>query len=177
MLDIQLDRFENSVIDNFSFLEHLGFKRMLLEKIDFEYPQDQRVEIKYFSESICIIIRWYLISAHFEVGLIELVEGKFPQRYSFYGDSGYAKGISLYDFVEFITKNKEKNPLQNTQLNHSIEKIIDDWEERGKLINEGFDRIIKKYAQMLEKYGQEIFNGDLSIFPQIQTYSKSKLSL
>lgn len=175
MPDIQLNVFENSVIDKFYFLEKSGFWRMPLKKIDFEYPQDRRVEVRYFSKSLCIIVRWYLVYANFEVGLIELVKGKFPEKYSFYGDEGYARGISLCDFIEFITEVEEKSPLKNTKLNNSIKKITDDWEERGKLINEKFDWLIAKYAEMLENYCKEILDGDFSIFPKVQNYSKSKL--
>ncbi len=148
---------------------------MPLQKIDFEYPQDRRVEVRYFSKSLCIIVRWYLIYANFEVGLIELEKGKLPEKYSFYGDEGYARGISLCDFIEFITEGKEKSPLENTQLNNSIRKITDDWEARGELINEKFDLLISKYAKMLERYCKKILDGDFSIFSKVQNYSKSKL--
>lgn len=76
----QFDEFERTVEHEFNFLQNYGFKKACLQKIDFEYPQDKRVEVNYFSETVCVTIRWFLIYANLEVGLIELIDTKLPEK-------------------------------------------------------------------------------------------------
>jgi len=175
IIESQLNKFEEIVDQEFEFLKKLGFTKTELQKIDFEYPQDKRVEINYFSDSLCVTIRWFLIYANLEVGLIELVNKRMPEKISFYGDSGYGRAISLYDLVELLTKKEDTDPLQTPHSKASIKEIMIAWKNRDKLIHSDLHGLISKYARALEVYGSEVLGGDLSIFTSVQNYSKSKL--
>jgi hypothetical protein len=171
----QFDEFERTVEHEFNFLQNYGFKKACLQKIDFEYPQDKRVEVNYFSETVCVTIRWFLIYANLEVGLIELIDTKLPEKISFYGGQGYGRAISLVDLVELMTRNKTTDPLPSPHSKASIKELMSAWKNRDKLIQSDLPGLIAKYARALESFGTKVLGGDLSVFSAVQAYSKTKL--
>ena len=131
IIESQLDKFEEIVDQEFGFLKEFGFRRVELQKIDFEYPQDERVEINYFSDSLCVTVRWFLTYANLEVGLIELVNKRMPEKISFYGDSGYGRAISLYDLVELLTKEEDRVQRIGLIYDENIQKV---WKSTSGII-------------------------------------------
>ena len=174
-IEFKIQQFEKNVIKHFGFLENIGFRAGKLKKIDFENYQDMHVEIEYYSDKILVTISWYLIYSSIGVGIFELYNGKKHHKYSAYGDKGYGRGIILYDLVEYLTNGKVKRPLPEILPHDSTKVSMKKVEESQRLINNNFEKVIKDFADILKRYASEILQGDLSIFKQVQKYSKKKM--
>jgi hypothetical protein len=77
--------------------------------------------------------------------------------------------------VEYITNGKVKRPLPEILYEDSSRAVMKKVRECEKLINDNFEEIIKKFAHLLEVYAKDILVGDLTIFPQVQAFSKKKV--
>lgn len=173
--EFKIKRFEEYVYKHFSFLEKLHFKKGKIKWKDIQYPQDMHVEIEYYSDTIFVTISWYLIESNIGIGICELNNGKKYQKYSSFGDKGYGRGIILYDLVEYLTKGKIKRPLPEILPKDNTSSVMKKVRESEKLINNNFENVIKDFANLLNYYAKEILEGDLSIFPIVQEYSKKKM--
>lgn len=173
-LEIWIDDFQKYVIKHFNFLLGMEFKIEPLNRKNFEYYQDQEVEINFMSNKICVSINWYINYRNIGISIKELEKGKLCDKYSFYGDSNYGRAINVFDLASLISKESINRPLPEILPQDSTNAIMKKVRISGKLINDNFENIIKDFANLLKEYAMNILNGDLSLFPKIQEYSKKK---
>ncbi len=175
-LEKAINEFEESVKTNFNYLEKMfNYKRMVLEKIDFDSYRDKHVEIAYIGSKVAIKIFWYIIDASLGVIMIELKDGKIPDKTTLFPNKGNGRAIGL-DFLILFKTNEEVKPLLPYEIgkNISTRKISVLWQKRSELILKDMKGLIKNYAQRLERYGNDIINGDTRIFSEIQKYYEEK---
>lgn len=176
-LENRIENFASIVREEFSFLvDGYGFAKNELEKLDFEYPKDKHVRIDYISDFLCVRITWYLIDATIGVGLIELVNGRIPDRYSYWEKEGFSRAIGLSTLVEFLTDGEVKGPLPDVGAKISAGAITKAWRERGRLIDQDMKGILATYSNWLRTYASDILAGDNSVFERVQKYAKEKIA-
>lgn len=167
--------FEASVSKAFKFLtDEYGLVKQKLRRVDFEYPKDERVEICFSGETICVFVQWYLIDANIGVGIAESVNKKIPDKYSFYNENA-SRAISLTDFVEYLTKGKVRTPLPEAKAGANVREIVRSWKERDKIITDDMDRVVVMLSDFLKRYASSVLAGDVSMFSEVQAFSRKKL--
>lgn len=172
----KISDFESSVLEAFQFLiDEYGFVKQTIKKIDFEYPKDRMVEVDFVGKEVSVAIQWYLTDADIGVGIVENIRGKIPEKYSFYGDKDVARAVSLSDLVEYVTKSRNLIVLPETKLDESVRKTVKAWELRDKIISKNMNSVVFSFASLLHIYAAGILAGDLSVFPEVQAFSKKKL--
>ncbi|MFO7938784.1 MAG: hypothetical protein R6U66_03435 [Bacteroidales bacterium] len=174
-LEIWIDDFQKYVLKHFNFLLDMGFKIKPLKRKNFEYYQDQEVEINYMSNEICVSISWFINYRNIGISIKELEKGKLCEKYSFYGDSDYGRAINVFDLASFISKESIDRPLPEILPQDSTKIIIKKVRISGERINDNFEKVIIDFANLLNNYAKEILEGDLSVFPIVQEYSKNKM--
>lgn len=173
----RIDNFGHIAQEVFSFLVvNYGFRRAVIEKVDFDYLKDSHIRIDYLNDYVCVRIGWYLADATMGVGLIGLENGKLPARYSYFEKEGFSPAINLSTLVEFLTNGVVKDPLLNPGPKAGSRKIMKAWREREKLIDQDKHRLLTTYADWLKNYAAEILAGDTSIFGVVQRYATEKIA-
>lgn len=169
--------FETAVSRAFQFLtDEYGMVKQKIKRVDFEYPKDRMVALDYFGEKVSVIIQWYLIDANISVGIVESTKGRVPEKYSFYDNEKGSRAISLTDLVSYVTKNRDLAVLPEAKLGASIKETVKAWKKRDEILTKNMNEVVVSFASLLRTYASDILNGDVSVFAEVQTFSKKELN-
>ena len=161
-----LKEFEKEVRNQFSFLEtEYGYSVEGLLLLDYEYPLDARAVMRYIGR---VGVEVEMSLGSIVVSLYELDNGRVPERLSFYGDKGYARGISLDSLVRTVTHDAVKSPLPELIYQISNAEMYRRAAKSSDLIRTKKKEILEAYTDRLKRYASEILKGDTAIFPEVQ---------
>jgi len=169
----RIRQFSNKTIKSFHFLEsEYGYKREKLEMVDFEYPIERSVLIRYFSKDVAVEVIWYIGKHEIAVGLYELQDGKIPEKVSVYGDEGYGRAINFDSLVRMLTDGKITSPLPERTLDISFAERCRRVEKAREMIRSNMAEIIETIAERLKMYASDILKGDTSTFSRVQEHHR-----
>jgi hypothetical protein len=148
--------FAVNVQKNFDFLESkYDYSRGELEKRDFRYPQDAYVAVPYLG-NIGIEVIWAIADSDINVVLIELKDGKIPNKISFYGERDYGRAIKLDSLVDMLDPGKTASPLPQITPNLSFAETERRVKKSTEMINNNIDNILEVISKTLEEIGSKI---------------------
>jgi hypothetical protein len=88
---------------------------------------------------------WAIAWTQIGVGMIELSNGKMPDKYSYFRNEGIGRAIDMADLAEYVTNGAVQNPLPQS-LKEGDRHNTKKWIGRGKMIEERMGELIKEYA-------------------------------
>ncbi len=168
-----IGKFRSTVPKVFQFLEvDYNYDLGQIELEDVEYRKDTHISARYLSGLIGVEVVWGIGQSSLSVPMYELVDGKVPEKLSFYGHAGFSRGIQLHTLVEFITNGKVEPPLPRITSDLSFAEMGRRADRCTELIRTELVDLIQIQAERLRTYSHDVLLGDTSLFPTIQEYHR-----
>lgn len=131
--------------------------------------RDSYYELKYVGE-VGLVFSYGIFECTMGVGLVQLENDNFPERYSFVEKKDWGIGIDLHRFIEYKIKKKIDNPLPNPlgPKTATVAEIKRAFEVRQKELTANLEDIVDRYVNDLSIYGEDVLRGDRSYFLPVQ---------
>lgn len=173
--DREITRFVSGVRSEFGFLvTEKGFAEPTILERDRDNWYEHRVAVRFPGRAVGVEIELRFADPSINVSLIALDNGRFPEKYSYYGDAGYQPAIGLDSLVEYLTNGVVLPVLPASDAHRSIAGIGRDMDLRKRMIERDMKGVLMQSAQRLQQYGETVLSGDLSVFPKVADFHRRK---
>ncbi len=154
----------------FQFLvEDFAFRKLAPE-ISKRVKEDTTVAVPYVGERVGVKIVYAPYEHDIGVSFIELQEGQFPSRVSFYKGKDGGRAVTLDTLIRFKNGGKPDYPLPAIEPTHTIAEMARRAQERERLLQTEMDDVMLGLAERMRRYAESILQGDVSEFSAIQAF-------
>ena len=168
--------FLEHAMHHFRFLEEsYGFNREEAESRD-EGTPDATTSLNYLNPDVGVGVKVILhhCDPYLGVALCELDRRNSIGKISFYGDSGFSRAMNLESLVEVKTDGQLPPIMPSNEAGITIPEIRRRMATRQELLNSRLEEVVRDLSDRLQKYGREVLQGDLRIFPIVQQFHRRK---
>jgi hypothetical protein len=171
---VTLARFSEIARDESQALaRRYGLEFCVSEHIKPRDPEASAFVVRFRNSLAGVILSYLTSGSDVNVILCELVDGAIPSAtMSIYGDPGHPRAVLLDALIHYTTNGTVSPPLPMITADLALEEMFRRHDEREQLIRTGLRHVVRAYAECTDKYGTDILQGDFSVVPEVQRFTR-----